>query len=163
MFIKKKPAFSLIDSYTLSVRKNYENLRQAWAKCLIILSQTSKLMVEYISSCELVYICRKLCVCVFIFWNFALFSLIDSYMFCCLKTWPLTTPARFKLLNNHLKVAQPCFRTLFKDCFYLSSQKTVFNYQFFAVFAFIFMHNSCNEILHHWLTKWQSQMIRINK
>ena len=61
MFIKEKPAFSLIDSYILSVRKNYENLRQAWAKCLIILSQTSKLMVEHISSFKLKYINKKLC------------------------------------------------------------------------------------------------------
>ena len=61
MFIKEKPAFSLIDRYTLSVRKNYENLRQAWAKCLIILSQTSKLMVEHISSFKLKYFSKKLC------------------------------------------------------------------------------------------------------
>ena len=63
MFIKEKPAFSLIDSYILSVRKNYENLRQAWAKCLIILSQTSKLMVEHISSFKLKYISKN---CVFL-------------------------------------------------------------------------------------------------
>ena len=79
MFIKEKPAFSLIDSYTLSVRKNYENLRQAWAKCLIILSQTSKLMVEHISSFKLKYINKKLCFSINFYWKTTAFSLIDSY------------------------------------------------------------------------------------
>ena len=66
-FYLKTAAFSLIDSYILSVRKNYENSRQAWAKCLIILSQTSKLMVEHISSFKLKYINKKLCFSIIVY------------------------------------------------------------------------------------------------
>ena len=79
--------FSPVQNCKLSVRKNYENLRQAWAKCLIILSQTSKLMVEHISSFKLKYINKKLCFSIIVYGKIAAFSLIDSYILSVRKNY----------------------------------------------------------------------------
>ena len=109
-FYLKTAAFSLIDSYILSVRKNYENSRQAWAKCLIILSQTSKLMVEHISSFKLKYINKKLCFSIIVYSHSHLYKI---QTFCKKKLWKFKTSLG-QMLNYSLSHIWAYGRTHFK-------------------------------------------------
>ena len=126
--------FSPVQNCKLSVRKNYENLRQAWAKCLIILSQTSKLMVEHISSFKLKYINKKLCFSIIVYGKIAAFSLIDSYILSVRKNYENLRQAwakcqiilsqTCKLMVEHIS----SFKLMYfnKNCVFLSSLMAIF-------------------------------------